>query len=482
MVKDGLLVFEGLPHPPHGLDRCFSSLSVVKFTNQGDGPSLAFFLVHPSGCINATLEFLSPRSCLDHRHQRHHVFISSLPPPIPVRHLGPIRRGKCVHVDRWITPWHTQRSTHTMHVNASSLVEKKLHGGDPLQIFDTSIATPRRLRCRICMRTRASTRGMRSTRSIAVACATMLVLFLVATLSRRGGGERVAKKEVQVDEQTMASLPFAGTARTFQMEDASADVDDRNVGRDQGVEDTRLLVKEADIGIQTHNASTTADAIAQETERIQGLVVASNHHMGRGGRGIVPENDVDGIEEESIEMTIRVPNEWFQNMVKFVKSLAITISHVEIQGRDVTDQAMETDARLKNLEATRDKLLALLQDAKSVSDTLSVQRELGRVTEQLEVHKARLAYLKGSSSKSTLRISIQTKSKGKLAGKATQSRAMRTFTSAIYILQEVAFALLDAIIYVAVISVPLLLIMIAAYVVYTKYARSLLYTRVPPAG
>ena len=292
----------------------------------------------------------------------------------------------------------------------------------------------------------------------------------------------MAKKEVHVDEQTMASLPFAGTARTFQTEGASADVEDRNVGRDQGVEDTRLLVKEADIGIQTHNASTTADAIAQETERIQGLVVASNHYMGRGGRGIVPENDVDGIEEESIEMTIHVPSEWFQNMVKFVKSLAITISHVEIQGRDVTDQAMETDARLKNLEATRDKLLALLQDAKSVSDTLSVQRELGRVTEQLEVHKARLAYLKGSSSKSTLRISIQTKSKGKLAGKATQSRAMRTFASAIYILQEVAFALLDAIIYVAVISVPLLLIMIAAYAVYTKYARSLLYSRVPPAG
>eukprot|EP00236_Picocystis_salinarum_P004217 CAMPEP_0183829024 /NCGR_PEP_ID=MMETSP0807_2-20130328/3095_1 /TAXON_ID=88271 /ORGANISM="Picocystis salinarum, Strain CCMP1897" /LENGTH=310 /DNA_ID=CAMNT_0026074231 /DNA_START=69 /DNA_END=1001 /DNA_ORIENTATION=+ len=310
----------------------------------------------------------------------------------------------------------------------------------------------------------------------------MLVLFLVATLSRRGGGERMAQKEVHVEEQTMASMPYAGTTRTFQMEDASAGVDDRNVGRDQGAEDTRFLVKEADIGIQTHNASTTADAIAQETERIQGLVVASNHYMGSGGRGIVLESDVDEIEEESVNMTIRVPSEWFHNMVKFVKSLAITVSHAEIQGRDVTDQAMETDARLKNLEATRDKLLALLQDAKSVSDTLSVQRELGKVTEQLEVHKARLAYLKASSSKSTLRISIHTKSKGKLAGKATQSRAMRTFTSAIYILQEVAFALLDAIIYMAVISVPLLLILLASYLVYTKYGRSLLYSRVPPAG
>lgn len=333
------------------------------------------------------------------------------------------------------------------------------------------------------MRTRASTRGMRPSRSIAVACATMLVLLLVAVLSRKGGGgERKQITEVQADEQSMASMPFGGSARTFQGEDTSVEVEDTSYKGGKSADDARLLVKEADIGIQTHNASITADAIAQETERVQGLVVASNHYIGGHGRGFVLEDGMDGMNAENVDMTIRVPSEWFQNMVKFVKSLATTILHVDIQGRDVTDQAIETDARLKNLEATRDKLLALLQSAKSVSDTLSVQRELGRVTEQLEVHKARLNYLKTSSSKSILRISIETKRSSGLDGTGTQPRAMRTFASAIHVLQEVAYALVDGIIYMAVISIPLMLVALAVYIAYTKYARSWIYSRVPSAG
>ena len=45
-----------------------------------------------------------------------------------MRHLGPIRRGKCVV---WIDGSHHAThalNPHTMHVNASSLEEKKLHG------------------------------------------------------------------------------------------------------------------------------------------------------------------------------------------------------------------------------------------------------------------------------------------------------------------------------------------------------------------
>lgn len=70
------------------------------------------------------------------------------------------------------------------------------------------------------------------------------------------------------------------------------------------------------------------------------------------------------------------------------------VDREQVSGHDVTEEFVDTEARSKALAATIDQLLTLLERAKTVEETLHVQRELSRLQQQQEAHKARLRYLR----------------------------------------------------------------------------------------
>lgn len=59
-----------------------------------------------------------------------------------------------------------------------------------------------------------------------------------------------------------------------------------------------------------------------------------------------------------------------------------------IQAQDVTDTAFDMDMRIKNLETLHARLTELVNKAKDVKDVLAVEKELSRVTGELERLKA----------------------------------------------------------------------------------------------
>ena len=59
-----------------------------------------------------------------------------------------------------------------------------------------------------------------------------------------------------------------------------------------------------------------------------------------------------------------------------------------IQAQDVTDTAFDMDMRIKNLEKLHARLTELVEKAKDVKDILAVEKELSRVTGELERLKA----------------------------------------------------------------------------------------------
>ena len=59
------------------------------------------------------------------------------------------------------------------------------------------------------------------------------------------------------------------------------------------------------------------------------------------------------------------------------------VTHRDIKAQDVTDEYVDLQARLKNAYAIRDRLNDLLAKA-SVKEALEIEKELGRVTEDIE--------------------------------------------------------------------------------------------------
>jgi len=102
-------------------------------------------------------------------------------------------------------------------------------------------------------------------------------------------------------------------------------------------------------------------------------------------------------------ITLRVPAKQFFSVLDQFQALGRTLSK-NIEALDVTDEYVDLKLRLKNAEAMRDRLLAILEQAKTVKDMLEVERELNRIREDIERIKGRLAVLEKQIAFSTVKI------------------------------------------------------------------------------
>ena len=82
-------------------------------------------------------------------------------------------------------------------------------------------------------------------------------------------------------------------------------------------------------------------------------------------------------------IVIRVPSDKFDAAVEAVGRMGMVIDK-EVTAQDVTDQYFDIEMRLKNAKATQQKLLALLEKSQVVRDTMDIEKELQRITTEIE--------------------------------------------------------------------------------------------------
>ena len=76
-------------------------------------------------------------------------------------------------------------------------------------------------------------------------------------------------------------------------------------------------------------------------------------------------------------------------------------------GEDVTDQYVDLQSQLTNLEATRARIQEFLKDAKTVDEALRVNQELANIEAQIEQIKGRMNYLNDRSAYSTITVNFE---------------------------------------------------------------------------
>jgi predicted nuclease with TOPRIM domain len=82
-------------------------------------------------------------------------------------------------------------------------------------------------------------------------------------------------------------------------------------------------------------------------------------------------------------IVIRVPADKFDAAVAELNRMG-TVLNKDISAQDVTDQYLDLELRLRNAKATQQKLLALLEKSQAVRDTLEIEKELQRITTEIE--------------------------------------------------------------------------------------------------
>ena len=117
-------------------------------------------------------------------------------------------------------------------------------------------------------------------------------------------------------------------------------------------------------------------------------------------------------------MTLAVP---VANADDFLNKLAELgeVSNLRIDGNDVTEQVQDLKIRMDNLEKSRQRLLLLMDRTAKVSDLTQVERELNRVTTELERLQATDKNLANRISFVTITVRFQTKTPAVVTPSAT---------------------------------------------------------------
>jgi hypothetical protein len=82
------------------------------------------------------------------------------------------------------------------------------------------------------------------------------------------------------------------------------------------------------------------------------------------------------------------------------------LQNEHITGLEVGSQYVDLRARLANAEAQRNAMLTLLTQAKTISDIIQVQNQIGQITVQIEQLKGQIKYLDDNTSYSSVTVKL----------------------------------------------------------------------------
>jgi hypothetical protein len=90
-----------------------------------------------------------------------------------------------------------------------------------------------------------------------------------------------------------------------------------------------------------------------------------------------------------------------------LRQLAVAVPYETTTARDVTEEYVDLEAQLRNLQATEAQYLTLLERAENVEEILKVQKELSTVRGQIEQIEGRMQYLEQTSETSLIEVTLQ---------------------------------------------------------------------------
>lgn len=215
----------------------------------------------------------------------------------------------------------------------------------------------------------------------------LIALLLTATLSGCVGSKSAGEALYETpSEAAYMKTDRAGGFQSALSEEAPLPSETTDVSID------RKIIKTARISIEVTDFDSAATVVEQLAQASGGFISNSNSYVTDMGhkRGTI---------------TIRVPEEGFLSVLEEIKKLG-EVTSTSSSGQDVTEEYIDMDARLRNLERQEGRLLAILDNASTVEDLLDVEKELGRIRGEIEVITGRLRYLDEKISLATITVEL----------------------------------------------------------------------------
>ena len=193
------------------------------------------------------------------------------------------------------------------------------------------------------------------------------------------------------EAEKAAAEPMPSTGETYQ---TLPDVD-KAPGQAASID--RKIIKNAEVSVLVEDSDIAIDRLTQVVGDVGGYIVSSR---------IWYQPHLDGENYKYATITLGIPVDQFEVTMRRVRGLALRVLDENASGEDVTDQFVDLQSRLSNLEATQARIQSFLEDAKTVDEALRINQELAAIEAQIEEVKGRMNYLSDRSAFSTITVTI----------------------------------------------------------------------------
>jgi hypothetical protein len=154
----------------------------------------------------------------------------------------------------------------------------------------------------------------------------------------------------------------------------------------------RKVIKTAILRVEVKDLEGTQKKVMELAKGVKGYVASSN-------------NWVAGNDQKFSSFQLRIPSDQFYAALEKFEGLG-EVKQRSLGGQDVTEEYIDIQSRLKNLQLQEERYRDLLQRAGRVEDILSIERELERVRSSIESMQGRINFYNNQTSMSTIDLEL----------------------------------------------------------------------------
>ncbi|MEU0877881.1 DUF4349 domain-containing protein [Lentzea sp. NPDC005914] len=151
----------------------------------------------------------------------------------------------------------------------------------------------------------------------------------------------------------------------------------------------RQLVRTATVDLRSDDVLKAIGSVKDRAQAVGGFAGQENSTKERG------------------TVTVRVPSSELDRVVRDLASVG-EVTRSEVRSEDVTDQLVDTEARIATQKASVERLRVLFERAGSTSEIAQIEGELTKRQSELESMQRRSESLKGKVALATLTVQVAT--------------------------------------------------------------------------
>ncbi|GAB1416975.1 DUF4349 domain-containing protein [Paludibacter sp.] len=172
--------------------------------------------------------------------------------------------------------------------------------------------------------------------------------------------------------------------------DSEDEVENKNLKSEEVID--RKLIKEGRIEFETIDLKATRAMVLTATKKYNAYISSDQEYKF--------DNRISNM------LVVRVPANKFDQLLQDATHGVTKFDNKDISVLDVTEEFLDIQARLKTKKELENRYLALLKQAKSVSDVLEIEQKMGQLRSDIESIEGRMKYIESQVQLSTLTISF----------------------------------------------------------------------------